>query len=1072
MKYDAFISYRHTPLDMEMAKKIHSALETYHIPASVRKKTGKKKIERIFRDQEELPIGSDLNDNISSALEGSEFLIVICSPDTPGSYWVGKEIDTFISLHGREHILAVLVAGEPRDSFPPQLLVDDEGNAVEPLAADVRADNPKDRKKLFKTEILRLAAPIIGCSYDDLKQRHRERILKRNITIAACLAGVVAIAGTAFGIYRSGVADRMEKLANEKSQLAEEKTQLADEKTTLAAEKSELADKMEKLAGEKSELADRMEKLADEKSQLAEEKTELADKILSEYKEKQKNQSKFYAEKALSLLEEANRSDAALVALRGLPSDENDRPYVPDAEYALSQILYAYDNGLRINYDRILPHDMGVDDMYLSEDSVYLLSHDYGHTIRVWNTEDFSLLATITQKVNDNNYIPNILTATVDSEGIYICASNFFSKYDLSGNIVFSVEFANISAAFIAEKINKVFLVKSKTITVLDIDTGKELAVIPNETEISFSGKFALSPDGKYLAVSKYMNFTDADMGHFVVIDTSDYSFTEYATRNPYVIFLGFTNENDVAAVSTFDDFYLKGDPGFSLSVFASDGNALVTDMDISAHLSEPNGFSVYMKPNSIEEKKLITIAIDTEVFTVDLTEAGIISRTKLPSNARSLDLTEGTSKGYVGYKNGYIDEIDILAGGITPGATFNTNISIRKMELIPGGMIILPSISNNLYILKQHPAVDMKEMVTQDAEAAAIGVSPSSTYYVMRESNAYVYRFYDPSGKLLYTVDDLETIPISYWFLDDLFIIADFPALRVIDPIKGVSTIYPYTDMGANASYTKVSEAPGGKYAVFWDGLCHIAVLDIENKTFIYKADVPTYIGHCAITADGGTLLVSRTGENLTVIDLASGSSKAIEDDSLRALSNSYATKFLTVSHNGEYAVIACADGNVRVLSLKSGSVLYVLPLKATTKCFLKFSADDTHLFMQGDDYVLNIWELLKDAEGNDTGIRYSGFADNLYIASYIVEDPSGFTAICNTASTLLLENESYGKVAFSEYATTYLPSDRSFVLIRNNTMYKTYYKDYKQLAAEVEKQFPDAELSAEDLVRYNIDD
>ena len=37
---------------------------------------------------------------------------------------------------------------------------------------------------------------------------------------------------------------------------------------------------------------------------------------------------------------------------------------------------------------------------------------------------------------------------------------------------------------------------------------------------------------------------------------------------------------------------------------------------------------------------------------------------------------------------------------------------------------------------------------------------------------------------------------------------------------------------------------------------------------------------------------------------------------------------------------------------------------------------------------------------------------------------------------------------------------------------MYKTYYKDYKQLAAEVAKQFPEAELSAEDLVRYNIDD
>ena len=105
MKYDAFISYRHAPLDMEIAKKLHKALETYHIPASVRKKTGKKKISRVFRDQEELPIGSDLNDNISSALREAEYLIVICSKDTPESYWVLKEIETFIEMNHGMHFL-------------------------------------------------------------------------------------------------------------------------------------------------------------------------------------------------------------------------------------------------------------------------------------------------------------------------------------------------------------------------------------------------------------------------------------------------------------------------------------------------------------------------------------------------------------------------------------------------------------------------------------------------------------------------------------------------------------------------------------------------------------------------------------------------------------------------------------------------------------------------------------------------------------------------------------------------------------------------------------------------------
>ena len=78
MRYDAFISYRHSDLDMFVAKKIHKGLETFKVPHQVAKKGGKKKINRVFRDQEELPIGSDLTNNISGALVESEYLLDIC----------------------------------------------------------------------------------------------------------------------------------------------------------------------------------------------------------------------------------------------------------------------------------------------------------------------------------------------------------------------------------------------------------------------------------------------------------------------------------------------------------------------------------------------------------------------------------------------------------------------------------------------------------------------------------------------------------------------------------------------------------------------------------------------------------------------------------------------------------------------------------------------------------------------------------------------------------------------------------------------------------------------------------
>lgn len=201
IRYNAFISYRHSELDMYVAKRIHKGLETFKVPGPVYKATGIKKIDRVFRDQEELPIGSDLSDNITSAIQSSEFLIVICSPRTPESEWVQKEISSFISYHGRDHILAVLVEGEPGESFPQELLVDDNGNPVEPLAADVRGMNKGEIDRKLKTELLRLAAPILHCTYDDLRQRHRERRNKKIFTITAATLSFFAVLGIAFGLY-------------------------------------------------------------------------------------------------------------------------------------------------------------------------------------------------------------------------------------------------------------------------------------------------------------------------------------------------------------------------------------------------------------------------------------------------------------------------------------------------------------------------------------------------------------------------------------------------------------------------------------------------------------------------------------------------------------------------------------------------------------------------------------------------------------------------------------------------------------------------------------------------------
>ena len=54
--YDAFISYSHNEKDAFAAEQLHKTLEHYHIPKRIQQSSGKKKIERVFRDREEMPI--------------------------------------------------------------------------------------------------------------------------------------------------------------------------------------------------------------------------------------------------------------------------------------------------------------------------------------------------------------------------------------------------------------------------------------------------------------------------------------------------------------------------------------------------------------------------------------------------------------------------------------------------------------------------------------------------------------------------------------------------------------------------------------------------------------------------------------------------------------------------------------------------------------------------------------------------------------------------------------------------------------------------------------------------------
>src|SRR5262245_37370164 len=120
--YDAFISYRHVERDRKWAEWLIDALERYRVPKALQDRGYPARLRKIFRDEDEAPASADLSDEIKKALKASRFLIVVCSPYTPRSQWVEREIAIFHELGRADRVLALLTEGEPNDSFPAALL--------------------------------------------------------------------------------------------------------------------------------------------------------------------------------------------------------------------------------------------------------------------------------------------------------------------------------------------------------------------------------------------------------------------------------------------------------------------------------------------------------------------------------------------------------------------------------------------------------------------------------------------------------------------------------------------------------------------------------------------------------------------------------------------------------------------------------------------------------------------------------------------------------------------------------------------------------------------------------------
>ena len=256
-QYWAFISY--SSKDVSWGRWLHGTIETYGIPAELVNRhqtpTGHpvpKRFHPVFRDRDELPASADLGSVIKKALDASRYLIVICSRNAAKSHWVNREIETFIALGRRDHILAIIVDGEPsagdaRECFPPAL------REFEPIAADARPQG--DGKANAK---LKLLAGMLGVSFDALKQRDSLRQRQRLVRTVVGLSLLLLVMSTLCGVaaYQVRLASRRKQMSDEAAQKVDA-ARLQEEEARLKTEeaKREIEEALRKVSEEKAKSA-------------------------------------------------------------------------------------------------------------------------------------------------------------------------------------------------------------------------------------------------------------------------------------------------------------------------------------------------------------------------------------------------------------------------------------------------------------------------------------------------------------------------------------------------------------------------------------------------------------------------------------------------------------------------------------------------------------------------------------------------------------------------------------------------------------------------------------------------
>ena len=980
--YDAFISYSHSEPDSFVAERLHSMLEHYHISRKLQEISGKKKISRVFRDREELPLSSDLGSNIRQALENSEYLIVICSPRAVRSDWVQREITTFLETHEKDKVLTLLVEGEPEEAFPEILcyneekITGDDGTEktvrikVEPMAADVRGSSRREIEKKLKEEFLRILAPMLSCTYDTLRQRHREYQLRRMITLTGTVA-VLAILFTAYAFHQASVSE-------------------------------------------------------------------------GRYQEARRNQARYLSEISGELLAGGDREGALQTALAIQPENEDsEEPVVPEQMYALNNALYSYDRTNQIkyrpahsvelkgqnmgtyfaDYNRLSPEETG----YFCVDllgNAYVLDPADGECIWQISAEEIEGL----EEDGFNDFLPvSEETAVLISDRSIVYVE---WKEQKVIRIIQDEENLTTGSYAVALWNTRIALTNGSKIWVYDLETGECLQKVQycdEEYRQYYVNSLSFAENGNLAAIGVSVDTNDIKLQKgLMILSIEDGSIRMISeTETEKVLFLGNDKVVSIQYQYPAGEEAVENAPKRSFSVTEyniADGEPVWTSAVYDTQAMN-NPCSLSAENMEVENKKqeVITAVIKDRIFILDPSAGTVIQDRSYPENISGVYKYDD-NRFLVGLENGSIRlctvkqmSTEFELGSISAdvfGFMFSQKNNTVIWPVASTGRIVIGgmfqdeemlSLAEDTQICRvEYCTVQTGEKNNADIYRCVLSDEDNSIFSTKLE----VYRA--GSEEILFTY---ECSTDEQW-IHEVYIQNVSGTPYIIIEIAGGGEPLVMADLktGEIISETGIEEESGWNYMEY--SFCHtVEKVVLHNYDSFVIADITEsgieipdlasesipcgHISDMWISADDRYICLFSDDdtqgikiwdtENEIWIKIGGKQTYLSEDE-------------VSMGQENNIAAVYSQNGTIEIIDLERGDVIQSLPCGYYNQISFAFMNHDRYLVSCGDDSKLTMWdvetgEILMQDQNNDTyvsEIRTDGnehyFATGFY--GYMMND------------------------------------------------------------------------------------